>query len=57
MNQEEPSLPLDNNSTRSSVDLLPKYFRTSGNKKFLQATLDQLTQPGSVKKVNGYIKS
>jgi ribosomal protein S17E len=55
MNQEEPSLPLDNNSTRSSVDLLPKYFRTSGNKKFLQATLDQLTQPGSVKKVNGYI--
>ncbi len=53
--QEEPSLPLSNNAKRSSADLLPKYYRTSGNKKFLQATLDQLTQPGAVRKINGFI--
>jgi hypothetical protein len=55
MNQEEPNLPVDSNSKRSSSDLLPRYFRTSGNKKFLQSTLDQLTRPGAVKKVNGFI--
>ena len=36
-------------------DFLPKFYQTDANKKFLQATVDQLTQPGSVKKVNGYI--
>jgi len=39
----------------SSSELLPKYYRTDDNKKFLQATIDQLIQPGTVKKVNGYI--
>jgi hypothetical protein len=39
----------------NSADLLPKYFRTDSNKKFLQATVDQLIQPGTVKKINGYI--
>ena len=39
----------------SSSELLPKYFRTDANKKFLQATVDQLIQPGTVKMVNGYI--
>ena len=39
----------------SSSELLPKYYRTDANKKFLQATIDQLIQPGTVKKVNGYI--
>jgi hypothetical protein len=53
--QEEPSLPINGSSNRSTADLLPKYYRTSGNKKFLQATLDQLMQPGKVRKVNGYI--
>ena len=36
-------------------EFLPRIFRSDSNKKFLQATIDQLTQPGTVKKVNGYI--
>ena len=42
-------------SNTSSSNFLPKYFQTDSNKKFLQATIDQLIQPGTVKKVNGYI--
>ncbi len=42
-------------SKTSSSDLLPRYFRTDSNKKFLQATVDQLIQPGTVKKINGYV--
>jgi hypothetical protein len=38
-----------------SSSLLPRYYRTDSNKKFLQATVDQLVQPGTVKKINGYI--
>ena len=38
-----------------SANLLPRYYRTDANKKFLQATVDQLIQPGTVKKINGYI--
>ena len=44
-----------NGGKASSSELLPKYYRTDANKKFLQATIDQLIQPGTVKKVNGYI--
>ena len=44
--------PSGNNS---SSNFLPKFFQTDANKKFLQATIDQLIQPGTVKKVNGYI--
>lgn len=39
---------------RKTIDLLPQFFRTEANRKFLQATLDQLTQPGVVEKVSGY---
>jgi hypothetical protein len=38
-----------------SANLLPNFFKTDSNKKFLQSTIDQLVQPGSVKKVNGYV--
>ena len=38
-----------------SANLLPKFYQTSANKKFLQSTIDQLFQPGSIKKVTGYI--
>jgi hypothetical protein len=44
-----------NGGKTSSAELLPKYYRTDANKKFLQATVDQLIQPGTVKKVNGYV--
>lgn len=42
------------NSSKTS-DFLPRFYRTDANKKFLQATTDQLTQAGTVSKVNGYI--
>jgi len=42
-------------SKSTSTELLPKYYRTEANKKFLQATVDQLIQPGTVKKNNGFI--
>jgi hypothetical protein len=39
----------------TASDLLPKFYRSDANKKFLQATVDQLIQPGTVKKINGFI--
>ena len=54
-NQNESSLPLSNSDNRKTADLLPRFYRTDSNKKFLSATLDQLTQPGTVKKLTGYI--
>ena len=53
--QNESGLPISNNEKRKSSDLLPRFFRTDPNKKFLSATLDQLVQPGTVKKISGYI--
>ena len=53
--QNEPKVPTSNVDKRTTSDLLPRFYRTKSNKKFLQATLDQLTQPGTVKKLNGYI--
>ena len=53
--QEESGLPIGGNEPRKTANLLPRFYRTSSNKKFLQATLDQLTQPGKVKKLNGFI--
>ena len=55
MAQDENAIPTDGNSKRRSVDLLPRYFRTTANKKFLSATLDQLVQPGSIEKIDGFI--
>ena len=40
---------------RKTVDLLPEIFRTETNKKFLAATLDQLTQEPAVKKTYGWV--
>jgi hypothetical protein len=39
----------------TAVDLLPRYYQSIDNKKFVQATLDQLVQTGTAKKLNGYI--
>ena len=44
-----------NAGTLNSSDLIPRFYRSDANKKFLQSTVDQLVQPGTVKKVNGYI--
>ncbi len=53
--QKEPNLPIGNSESRSSVNLLPRYFRTATNQKFLNGTLDQLISVGSVDKINAYI--
>ena len=53
--QNEPSVPSSNVENRETSNLLPRFYRTKGNKKFLQGTLDQLTQPGTVKKISGFI--
>ena len=53
--QIEPALPADGTNKRSSESFLPRFFRTTPNKKFLNSTLDQLIQPGVVEKLNGYI--
>ena len=52
--QQEYPLPAEGKSDRKSEKFLPKFFRTDANKKFLQSTLDQLTQPGVAEKLNGY---
>ena len=54
--QNEYPLPADSKKPprRHSAELLPRYFRTAHNKKFLGATLDQLVQPGVAEKLNGY---
>ena len=38
-----------------AVNFLPNFYKTDANKRFLQATVDQLIQPGTVKKVNGFV--
>ena len=53
--QNESALPADGTNKRSSESFLPRFFRTTPNKKFLNSTLDQLIQPGVVEKLNGYV--
>ena len=51
-------MAISNNATGNkglTANLLPGYYQTPANKKFLQATLDQLFQPGTVTKTNGFI--
>ena len=38
-----------------TVDLLPEIFRTPTNRKFLAATLDQLTQEPNIKQIQGFV--
>ena len=45
--------PTARNTT--AVNFLPNFYRSDANKKFLHATIEQLTQPGTVKKITGYI--
>ena len=42
-----------NSNNSKSFNFLPKFYQSDANKKFLQATVDQLTQTGTIKKVNG----
>ena len=42
---------------RNSADLLPMFFRTEANKKFLGATFDTLISKGQLEKINGFVGS
>ena len=54
--QNESPLPTGNGSDkRSASDLIPKFFRSEANRKFLQGTIDQLIQPGQAEKLSGYV--
>ena len=52
--QKEFPLPSDGEERRRSANHLPRYFRTQVNNKFLSSTIDQLIQPGTTEKLNGY---
>lgn len=54
-NQNESALPVPGSQKRKSEDLLPKFFRTDSNRKFLSSTLDQLITPGVLEKVNAFV--
>src|SRR6056300_1571759 len=57
-NQKDYPVPTgDNSNKRESAELLPKYFRTPVNQKFLHSTLDQLISPGTVEKINAFYGS
>ena len=43
------------NNSIKSVNLLPEFFRTDKNSKFLSSTLDQLIQPPQLERIDGYI--
>jgi len=40
-----------------SVNLLPEFFRTDKNSKFIASTIDQLIQPPQLERIDGYIGS
>ena len=40
---------------RKTVNLLPQQFQTDVNKKFLNATLDQLISPGTMEMLSGFV--
>lgn len=51
-NQNDQTLPVDGRGKITGNDLLPKYFRTDTNKKFISSTIDQMIRPGVTEKVN-----
>jgi hypothetical protein len=44
-------------STRKSVKLLPNYFQTDKNQKFLSSTIDQLINVPQLERIDGFIGS
>jgi hypothetical protein len=54
-NQNDLPLPIPGSNNRKSENLLPKFFRTEVNRKFLGSTVDQLIAPGVIEKINSYV--
>jgi len=52
--QNEFGSPTPGDNNRQSARFLPRFFRSEANLKFLQATVDQLTQPGVAEKLSGF---
>ena len=46
---------LESQTIRQTARHLPGFFRTDSNKKFLGGTLDPLTQPGKLTRINSYV--
>lgn len=44
-------------NSRKSADLLPSYYRSEKNTKFLSSTIDQLITPPKVTRLDGYVGS
>ena len=53
-NQEDFPLPVGKNRNQNASNFLPKYFRTDTNRKFLNSTIDQMTTPGVIEKIDAY---
>jgi len=53
--QGEFRLPTPDDDKRQSARFLPRFFRSEANLKFLQATIDQLIQPGVAEKISGFV--
>lgn len=53
--KKDTSLPIGQDESRSSLDFLPRYFRTTTNQKFFDSTIDQLVSVGNIDKVNAYL--
>ena len=54
-NQIDPPPSTGDNVDKTSLTFLPRYFRTSANQKFLNATVDQMISEGDVEKVTAFI--
>jgi hypothetical protein len=54
-NQFDPPPSTSDNVDKTSLTFLPKYFRTSANQKFLNATIDQMISEGDVEKISAFI--
>jgi len=53
-NQSDATVPGGKENRRKSNQLLPRFFRTPTNNKFLHSTIDQLINPGAVEKISAY---
>ena len=56
-NENTPVNAQNKDKYRNSADLLPLFFRTEANKKFLGSTLDPLISKGQLERVNGFVGS
>lgn len=58
-NNTQQDFPLPANGQdldkRETAQHLPRFFRSDANQKFLGGTLDRLTQPGKLSRINGYV--